>query len=164
MSVNTRRSIFILLNVASVLSLLLCIGSVTWWARSHAPHQSASGADSIDFTKHDPLYWMISNPGRLTFCRQVGHDWDSPWVRFNVAGVEFAASHPGPSTLRDLSIPYWLLTALTLMLPLTTTALWTRRRARHRRRARGLCVACGYDLRATPGRCPECGAVPAGSG
>jgi tetratricopeptide (TPR) repeat protein len=53
----------------------------------------------------------------------------------------------------------WLIIPLAVVLPV----VWGRFRARTRCRvSRGLCLACGYDLRATPRRCPECGMVPAG--
>jgi hypothetical protein len=52
-------------------------------------------------------------------------------------------------------VPLWFATLLFGALP----ALRLYRRVR-RPHPPGLCLACDYDLRATPGRCPECGTIP----
>jgi hypothetical protein len=63
----------------------------------------------------------------------------------------------GALSFRRAFIPYWFVTMMTVVLPF----MWWRRRHRRPIRVRGhRCVNCGYDLRATPDRCPECGTVP----
>ena len=53
-----------------------------------------------------------------------------------------------------IAIPHWLIFLLTAPWPLWWLA---RHRQQATRRRRGLCAQCGYDVRASPERCPECG-------
>ncbi len=63
--------------------------------------------------------------------------------------------------LMNASVPLWPAAVAALPLPLA----WLARLFRHRRRAElGRCLTCGYDLRASPDRCPECGACSARTG
>jgi hypothetical protein len=63
------------------------------------------------------------------------------WLRWRAFGLR-----AGPTVL----IPVALIATL-------RRVPWLRRR---RARRAGRCERCGYDLRATPDRCPECGARP----
>ena len=57
-------------------------------------------------------------------------------------------------------IPVWLVIAGMLVPPLLLEGRRWRRVREHRRRVRlGLCLACGYDLRHSPEKCPECGSA-----
>jgi hypothetical protein len=58
---------------------------------------------------------------------------------------------------RVIIVPHWFF-AFLFMVP---TIFWVRqsfkRRQTRRRQERGLCLQCGYDLRGSKERCPECG-------
>ena len=73
--------------------------------------------------------------------------------RFSHSMID-ASPSPGYSEAR---IPDWFLAVITAILP--AIFLWRVYRNRREIRA-GLCASCGYDLRATPDRCPECGTIP----
>lgn len=55
-------------------------------------------------------------------------------------------------------VRYWQVVAVCLALPLVRACglVWSSRLGKARRR-RGACAYCGYDLRGSAGRCPECG-------
>jgi hypothetical protein len=55
---------------------------------------------------------------------------------------------------REICVPLWIF-ALPLVIP-WLPALWRGKRERGGQ----YCPQCGYDLRATPERCPECGRIP----
>jgi hypothetical protein len=85
------------------------------------------------------------------------------WGRFGFGFYAGQRSPPSwPMSHNDLFVvlPHWAVVLLTAILP-ARCALGLRRRRREARRMRGLCPSCGYDLRATPGRCPECGTISA---
>jgi hypothetical protein len=77
-----------------------------------------------------------------------------------VLGFGFYAAPGEPTRAGELAVPYW---AIMLSVVVTAPGFVALRYVRRRRRQRsGHCPVCGYDLRATPERCPECG-TPAGT-
>jgi hypothetical protein len=55
---------------------------------------------------------------------------------------------------RRIWFPTWTAAVAFAVLP---GCVWARRLGRQRGGCAGRCPTCGYDLRATPDRCPECG-------
>jgi hypothetical protein len=76
-----------------------------------------------------------------------------------------------PAWYYALAIVFWYFTNTSLRLALAPVGIvfllvvWQVRWNENRRRSRiGLCEGCGYDLRASPERCPECGRPVPGVG
>jgi hypothetical protein len=82
----------------------------------------------------------------------------APSAGSSVALGDFMVGHFGyPLYSWRASVPFWAIALTVGVVPLARLAGRVRRR--RARRAGLLCGNYGYDLRATPERCPECGAV-----
>ena len=90
----------------------------------------------------------------------AGCAWQSG--RSSVGPVEVDTAAPSAVPFRRwaaITLRHAYLLAVLGVLPVGRLTGGVRRSAR---KTRGLCATCGYDLRATPGRCPECGLEPSG--
>jgi hypothetical protein len=127
---------------------------------------STGGRILLDTTRHTDVSrvpgihgWSFSNEPYAPVPQWV----DQPSVtRWYAAGfrVSQSFSPSGDGTTVEwaaIAIPYWAIAVAASALALVVFGPKVLRR---RRRNAGRCERCGYDLRATPGRCPECGAAP----
>ena len=163
-----------LLNLLTVLSMLLCVAVVALWGRSRST-MDLMHLRTDDRFVHVATYrggvWLGTwrraehDPASLTTGYRAWPAWknDAVWRNYQgishtqLLGFHYLSGPPGGiASHQVLIIPAAFPLALTAAAP----AVWLVARVRRRRRrSGGLCAACGYDLRATPGRCPECGTI-----
>jgi len=80
---------------------------------------------------------------------------------FAGARLDFTTSLSGSNFGVRGGLQMALLVPAGTVLPLLWCVLrYSERRRRRWLQSHGVCLKCGYDLRATPDRCPECGTIP----
>jgi hypothetical protein len=180
-----RRALRILLKAATVLSLVLYIAVMVLWFRSystadtfaHASKGSPARAISLK-SEHGGISLMLSiynfRASKGEWAWQTAEPNDYPRLPQALADaasgddriwgkgkfqcyrmtLKLGAARVG---LHALVMPHWAWIIACLLLPCVRAVALLRSRSRA---GSGRCLACGYDLRATPERCPECGTIP----
>jgi hypothetical protein len=170
-----------LLNLLTALSLLLCVAVMLAWVGSYFRPRPMAWGDARLSVGH----MLLLYPGGVAFVTDTGSmpitlrsDGESmetvsqevrshrEFFGIHVTRLQHERStEPGVSygQRRQMESTFWLPFFVFALLPAWRLA-WNanqlmRRCRRWINRKDGLCRRCGYDLRATPDRCPECGTV-----
>jgi hypothetical protein len=160
-----------LFTFAAAVSLVLCATTAAWWVRSHWVFEtigrvgeskavvvnSGGGTLLLTVSRADPeneepgprpyYVWHRSPVGRSASGIMDG----GKLVRF---GADVRMTGFG-----YVVVPHWLLVLASLPGAWWLLVRVSRSIRAKVRRSYGHCATCGYDLRATPDRCPECGVV-----
>jgi len=151
----------ILLNAATVLSLLLFVATLALWVRSYWGDGGSVAlfGHQWDWSSRNGRF-LMSNANEVFVgqLKRLGVDPAKPLV-----GQTFSPPPDSDILFQDIMqivLDYrWVIPAA-VILPLWRVRSWWKR---GHRTSTGLCPSCGYDLRATPDRCPECGDLAARS-
>jgi hypothetical protein len=181
---NGLTVLSLLLCVATTVMWFRSYGVGDYWAcNSLSNHQNTTRADydtEREYLANRSIeeYRMGSEFGIVWAQHETGWDTFNQWHP-----PQFWSGYPQPAPLEGttvlgklgfghhggavwsskawiVSVPHSALAVTLAVPPAVWVALRLRLYRRSRRRARRQCPVCGYDLRATPNRCPECGSIP----
>jgi hypothetical protein len=138
--------------------MLLFLATIALWVRSYWKIEGLRDSKStVSFRApvqySDDFRWIIdSAQGSISLTRGPGEEvFGHATALTDWFGFGYLITS---ERIYSVWTPHWFLALLFAILP----AFQLRAILRSRRRLRtGLCPRCGYDLRATSDRCPECG-------
>src|SRR5688572_1827230 len=173
-----KRRLFTLL---SALSLLAFVAVVVLWIRSYSvqDHFDWTGKRASAALGSLPgyLYLATSNTGSAHVGAEAGWHYariplddelrawaaeDAPRISgggFRVRREQSTGRQGRTVWSTSVAVSYWAFALVTSVCPAWFAVRWLI--DQRRRGLTHLCPSCGYDLRASPDRCPECGASPA---
>ncbi len=151
-----RKVIIAVLSLAALCTMILWVGSYTRTAVYLVRGGRVPGWFILRHDKHPCGFLLEVSRGTVLWSRTYSAS--RPQGK-RVWGGESFRYERGIGSYWIMQFPIWAAFASFAAYPVVAfSRLFLRRR--HSRRYRlehGLCVKCGYDLRATPERCPECG-------